>query len=87
MVFLAITPEGLKEALRLKQTTPLDVWCGAGAISEAEYKDGSFKGVSRFIYDFAKADSDALAGALDTMKEHHPGETVWIKGLTMDQIR
>ncbi|MES2185540.1 MAG: hypothetical protein V4505_13385 [Pseudomonadota bacterium] len=81
MVFLAFTSGGLAQALRLRESVPLNVWCGASAISEDELGQGAMKGVTRFAYNFSGGDVDELAGALDTIGQHHPGELVWIEGM------
>jgi len=80
MVLLAITSAGLKDAMRLASEKNVSVWCGADAVPEAEYQAGSCPGVSRFIYPLQGAPANVLAGALDTIEEHHPGETVWVEG-------
>ena len=79
MVFLAITPAGLKDALRVAADSRTAVWCGADAISETTY--GKFKGagLSRFIYDLGGRDPLVLEDALDTIDQHHPGEVVWVE--------
>lgn len=80
MIFLAITPAGLAEALR--EATPDDaVWCSADAISDAAFKSLGATNLTRFVHTLSGADShDALAAALDTIDEHHPGQVVWIEG-------
>ena len=81
MVFLAITPNGLKEALRLAADSGPPVWCGADAISEDDYCARKGKGLSRFIYPLGARDPLVLEGALDTIDQHHPGEVVWVEAL------
>jgi hypothetical protein len=36
--------------------------------------------LSDFNYTMAANDHAALAGALETIKEHHPGQAVWVEG-------
>ena len=79
MVFLALTPAGLRQAIKLAETQALSIWCGADAISEADYaKLGGFD-VSRFIYPLVGEPKDVLQDALDTIAEHHPNATIWIE--------
>jgi hypothetical protein len=80
MVLLAISKTGLDDALRLAADGTAAVWCGSDAISEADYAARRGATLSRFIYPLQGADADTLAGALDTIEEHHPGETVWVEG-------
>lgn len=79
MVFLALTPVGLAEALRARGDTSDTVWCGSDAISEADFAALEDVNVSRFMYPLRGEPSDVLAGAIDTIEEHHPGETVWVE--------
>ncbi len=79
MAFLALTSVGLEEALRVRRDTADVVWCGSDAISEADYADLEGVNVSRFIYPLQGEPRDVLARAIDTIEEHHPGETLWVE--------
>lgn len=79
MVFLAITPKGLAEALRLAAVSGRQVWCGADAISEEAYTARKEKGLSRFIYPLGARDPLVLESAFDTIDQHHPDEVVWVE--------
>jgi hypothetical protein len=82
MVFLAITPDGLSKAMQMAATTGTSVWCGADAISELDYANLKPRGLSRFNYQLGSLDADSMADALQTIGEHHPGETVWVESVT-----
>ena len=82
MVFLAITPEGLQRALQLAGDTGLPIWCGSDAVSDADYGKLAGRNVSRFVYPLRGASAEALQGAVDTIAEHHPGESIWVEHLT-----
>ena len=77
MVYLAITPAGLAEAMNAAPS-PCTVWCGADAISEEAY-EAIPAGVrrTRFIYDLG--DRFLLDDAVGTIREHHPGQAIWIE--------
>lgn len=79
MVLLAITPTGLKDALRLVDGGEAAIWCGADAISEEDHAKLKHAKVSRFVHGLAGEDQGVLAGAIETIEEHHPNETVWIE--------
>lgn len=81
MVLLAITPTGLTDALRLVEDSKTAIWCGADAISDDEYVKLKQHNVSRFVYGLIGQDQDVLAGAIATIEEHHPGETVWVENV------
>lgn len=76
MIFLAITPSGLADALRIAGTADA-VWCGSDAISEKEYEASTARDLSRFIYELA--DRKLIDDAIATIEEHHPGQTIWIE--------
>jgi hypothetical protein len=79
MIFLAITPVGLPEALRTAK--PGDhVWCGSDAVSEAGCKALPPPKPSRFTYSLTDLDAaDCIKGAVATTEEHHPGHAVWVE--------
>lgn len=79
MAFLAITPSGLKEALRLAVATDTSVWCGSDAISEQAYLELQAHDLSRFEYELGTRDSGSLQDALRTISLHHPNEPVWVE--------
>lgn len=79
LVFLAITPSGLHQAIELSKLSPMAIWCGADAISEADWDDLSGVDVSRFDYPLAGETPEVIQGALETIAEHHPQATVWVE--------
>lgn len=79
MVFLAITSADLDEALRLRTDSKVAVWCGSDAISEADYAALTDANVSRFVYPLQSEGGDVLSGAIETIEEHHPNETLWVE--------
>ena len=79
MVFLAISTSGLRQAIEIAERRELSIWCGADAISEPEYEALEGPAISRFVYSLANEGSAVLAGAIGTIEEHHPGETVWVE--------
>lgn len=80
MVFLAITPQGLAEAIRLAKAEGQPVWCSAEAMPEAE----CVTGLSRFDYSLFGGPPDVIAGALATIAEHHPNESIWLEQVIPD---
>lgn len=80
MIFLAITPSGLADAV--KSATEKDhVWCGCDAMPD-EQREALRTKVTVFSYSFTDAKAaDDLQGAIWTMEDHHPGHTVWVEQL------
>ncbi|RTQ34487.1 hypothetical protein EJP69_08640 [Variovorax gossypii] len=81
MVFLAITPRGLQDALQEAVNSATEVWCGADAISEEDFAARKGKGLTRFQYELGTRDPLILEDALDTIRQHHPSEVVWVEVL------
>ncbi|NDZ15404.1 hypothetical protein C7T35_40435 [Variovorax sp. WS11] len=67
--------------------TGVFVWCGADAISELDYASRKYPGLSRFNYELTDNEADVMADALETIGEHHPGETVWIERMQPKQAQ
>ena len=79
LVFVAITPSGLHQAIELSKLSPMAIWCGADAISEADWDDLSGVDVSRFVYPLAGEPPEVIQCALGTIAEHHPQARVWVE--------
>jgi len=79
MVFLAISKAGLSEALRLSLAGGQSVWCGADAISEQDFEALGGVKLSRFEYSLNGEPEEVVSGAVATINEHHPNETVWVE--------
>jgi len=80
MVFLAITAQGLHDALDLVKPDSIAVWCGADAVSQEEFDKLRGQNLTRFTYALLGADEETMADALSTIEEHHPGERIWVEG-------
>lgn len=76
MFYLAITPEGLSQALHVAGNDDA-VWCGADAISETAWAALPASNCTRFVHELR--DRVLLDDALSTIEEHHPGQTIWIE--------
>ena len=76
MIYLAITSEGLSQALRVAGNDDA-VWCGADAISETAWAALPAPKCTRFVHELR--DLVLLDDALGTIEEHHPGQTIWIE--------
>ena len=79
MVYLALTPQGLRDVLNASEATKIPIWCGADALSEAEFEKLERGNITRFNYSFADAHITTIQDALATIEEHHAANRV---GLT-----
>lgn len=84
MVYLALTPQGLQEILDTPEAVEMPVWCGANALSEADFAKLERTNVTRFIYSFENADKATIQSALSTIEDHHPGERIWVESVVFD---
>jgi len=79
MVYLAITSQGLQHALRAVEKCSAPIWCGSEAISESDFENLECSSLTRFSYALGGESQKVLTGAVETIQEHHPGESVWIE--------
>lgn len=79
MVFLAITTAGLQKAIKCIGDTKNFVWCGSNAISDTDFSALKSSGVTRFDYSLDGESFEVIAGAIETIKEHHPSEIIWVE--------
>lgn len=79
MVFLAITPSGLQEAIARARVAVFPIWCGSDAIVESDYEALEGVDLSRFEYELSNASREVILGAIETIAEHHPNETIWVE--------
>lgn len=76
MVFLAITPAGLADALHAAKVGDA-IWCSSDAITEAEYRRSSRPKLTRFVYPLGER--QLIDDAISTIEEHHPGQRIWVE--------
>jgi len=84
MVYLVLTPQGLQEIFDAPEAAEAPVWCGANALSEAEFAKLERSNVTRFTYSLVNAEKATIQRALWTIEEHHPGERVWVESVVFE---
>jgi hypothetical protein len=57
------------------------LWLSGGLLTVEEIRQLRDRGVNvtDFAHEIGSSDLDALADAVSTIKEHHPGESVWVE--------
>lgn len=79
MVFFMISREAFKSYASLGRTDA-SVWVSAGVLTGEEV--ASFREqdveVSDFNYSLEPSDNAGIQAAMETIREHHPGQTVWV---------
>lgn len=80
MVFLANTRIGY-EAYQELGIGAGALWLGAEVLSEDELATLRQAGVdvTDFNYKIEPHEYEVIAGAVETIKEHHPGQAVWVE--------
>lgn len=78
MVFFAINRRGYEDFLAMNLNAIL--WSTLGVIDIHELELLRAKGVSItvFNYPLASDDAAAISDAVETIREHHPGQTIWL---------
>lgn len=79
MVFFVISREAFKSYGSLGRTGA-PVWVSAGVLTDEELaslRDQNID-VSDFNYSLEPGDSAGIQAAMETIREHHPGQTVWV---------
>jgi hypothetical protein len=81
MVFLVLQPGAVVEALRLAQQAGCAVWVGSEAVTQEQHQQLTRSGVNvtRFPYPLANASAVVIEDAVNTIKEHHPDEVIWVQ--------
>lgn len=81
MVHFIVTRKGYEKLVARLGYTPSPVWFGFGVINDSERAALTKAGVdvSTFTTPFTGSDGSVFEDALHTIKEHHPGDTVWVE--------
>ncbi len=79
MVIFVTTKNGFNEIVGFVKSFPLPVWVGDGVLSENELAELRNAGldITNFNYQIDKEDDAEILGAIETIKEHHPGHSIW----------
>jgi hypothetical protein len=81
MVVLALTRAGYEELLRHTKEVPPKLWLGHGVLTNDEIERLRLSGVdvTPFNHAIDPTDSASVEGAVHTVAQHHPGETIWVE--------
>jgi hypothetical protein len=81
VVFLALDPDAAAQAIAVARQIGAAVWVGSDAMSHDEHYRIAAEGVNltRFAYQLVNATAAVVDDALETVREHHPGEVVWVQ--------
>ena len=79
MVIFVVTKNGFYEIEDFIKNSHSPVWVGEGVLSEKELSELRESGldITNFNYQIDKEDEAEIFGAIKTIKEHHPGHSIW----------
>jgi len=81
LVFLIFTRPGYDELVSSMKAPPAHVWVNPDVFSQDELERLRQAGVdiSSFTRPVDRNDPEAISGAVDTIRLHHPGEIIWVE--------
>lgn len=81
MVVLALTRSGYDELRRQTVGVPSPLWVASGVLTEPELVQLRSAGaeVTSFNHPISLSDTSAIERAIETIAEHHPGQTIWVE--------
>lgn len=81
MVFFAMTRQGVDAFRQLSRGRTASLWISAGVLTPAELSELRMQGfgVTSLSAEIHAGDREPVADAISTIKEHHPGEPLWVE--------
>jgi len=78
MVYLILETQALDEVIKLPGVA---IWAGSNVLTELNHQDLVAKGfnITRFDHSISGVNKNELEDALQTIKEHHPIENIWVQ--------
>lgn len=81
MVFFALTRHGVAEMLDLARGNNAPVWVNQGLLDAADLDRWRSEGVSLtdFLYWIDPSDASCVQAAVETIREHHPHQVLYME--------
>ncbi|MEP7706821.1 hypothetical protein [Paraglaciecola sp. 25GB23A] len=78
MVFLVLDKHAFEEALKIRNVA---LWVGSNLLTKLNHGEMVANGmnVTRFNYPINPLNQLEIDDALETIKEHHPSENIWVQ--------
>jgi hypothetical protein len=79
VVFLATTRRGYESFTTLNADA--DLWISGGVLTAEELTQLRARGlkITDFTHEISTSEPDEIADAVSTIREHHPGEPIWVE--------
>ena len=82
MIYFVHSRQSYDQLIASAAWPPSALWVSLGVLERSELEALRIGGIT--VTDFNKAidtnDAAALANVIDTIREHHPGQVVWVDG-------
>jgi len=80
VVFFVISRKGFEDYLLFAEKLSAPLWISAGILSTSELEAIRCRGtdVTDFNYEIGVNENEVIDDAIETIKEHHPGEVIWV---------
>lgn len=81
MVFLVLSRQGYDDLIRQLSHAPSPIWVNTDILSDAEMVSIRDTGVNltNFLFRIDPSSLDEIADAVDTVRQHHPDDTIWVE--------
>lgn len=83
MIYFVHSRQSYDQLVTSAAWPPSALWISLGVMERSELADLRASGIA--VTDLNRAidpdDAAALAGVIETIREHHPGQVVWVDGL------
>ena len=81
MATLVLTRGGFDDLVKAMGHVPSQLWVNSGVLTDRELSELRAAGhdVTNFTRHIAPSDRVAVENAIDTVREHHPSQRLWVE--------
>lgn len=81
MFFFVISRKSFEDYLLLEEKLSAPLWVSAGILSTSELESLRCRGadVTDFSYEIGLNENEIIDDAIETIREHHPSEVIWVQ--------
>ncbi len=81
MIYLVLSRHGYRQLADSSAWPPTALWASEGVLTASELADLRARGiaVTNFTHKIHPGNFSALSDAIDSIREHHPDQAVWVE--------
>lgn len=81
MIFFVISRKGFESYLSVATNVSAPLWVSAGVLSQSELDELRSRevNITNFNYEIGLNETEVIEDAIETIREHHPDEVIWIQ--------